>query len=84
MADAHEPEKTHENDVEKSVGNELPLGDKTRTSNSESSGNTGPKDEYPTGLTLWLLVGSVMMAIFLIALDQVSSLCTSVVEISFR
>ncbi|KAJ5963885.1 Major facilitator superfamily domain general substrate transporter [Penicillium vulpinum] len=28
------------------------------------------KDEYPTGLTLWLLVGSVMMSVFLIALDQ--------------
>ncbi|KAJ5171275.1 Major facilitator superfamily domain general substrate transporter [Penicillium coprophilum] len=28
------------------------------------------EDKYPTGLTLWLLVGSVMMSVFLIALDQ--------------
>ena len=75
MADVREPEKTHKNDAEKSVRNELPVGDETQTSNNESSSEGGdPKDEYPMGLTLWLLVGSVMMAIFLIALDQVCSL----------
>jgi hypothetical protein len=41
------------------------------------SNGVSTKDEYPTGLTLWLLVGSVMMAVFLIALDQASTLRTS-------
>ena len=41
------------------------------------SNEVSTKDEYPMGLTLWLLVGSVMMAVFLIALDQASTLTIS-------
>ncbi|KAJ5579705.1 Major facilitator superfamily domain general substrate transporter [Penicillium hispanicum] len=67
MVEAHEPEKTSES--EKSLEPEQIIGNDTKVS-SEGSSEEVSKDEYPHGLTLWLLVGSVMLAIFLIALDQ--------------
>lgn len=69
MVDVHEPEKKLDNDVERSAESEISIGNETRISSSESSRESISKDELPTGLTLWMLDGSVMIAIFLIALD---------------
>lgn len=50
-----------------------PSGEK-EASNGDLPANTDSEDSanYPSGFTLGLIVGSVMMSVFLIALDQVS------------
>lgn len=60
------------NSVKEHARDEKEDGSSNRLPSSDGS-DEKPTEEYPSGLRLFLIVGAVIMTVFLISLDQVSS-----------